>query len=365
MFIRRPDDAGHPNGKKAEVRERYAAGETTREELLEEAALPRARHLHLHGAANSSQVLLEAMGVQLPGSFVNPGTGLREALTLAATERALAITALGEDYRPLGRLVDERAIVNAIVALMATGGSTNHTIHWIAVARAAGIVLTWDDMDRLSQVVPLLTRVYPNGEADVNRFQAAGGIGFVFRELLDAGLMHDDIETILPGGIREWTREPTPAERRLVSRRRRPPAATTRWCAPRPRSKPRAGCARCAATWTRADQAVGGRSNTARSEAPAVVVDDPRAAQPPARAGTAAAGFRRRGPLPGPRANGMPELHSAGPAAGHAAEPGPARGAGDRRPPVGRVGKIPAAIHLTPEGARRTDRQAARGRHRA
>src|SRR5690554_3411112 len=130
--------------------------------------------------------LLEAMGVQLPGaSFVNPGTPLRDALTRAATERALRITALGADYRPLGRLVDERAIVNAIVALMATGGSTNHTIHWVAVARAAGIALTWGDIDAISRAVPLLTRVYPNGEADVNRFAACGGTQFVFRELLD------------------------------------------------------------------------------------------------------------------------------------------------------------------------------------
>src|SRR5690606_30807266 len=155
------------------------------------------------------QVLLEAMGVQLPGSFVNPGTGLREALTLAATERALAITALGEDYRPLGRLVDERAIVNAVVALIATGGSTNHTIHWLAVARAAGTVLTCHAMARLSQSGPLRARVCPHGGSDVIRFQSAGGLGFGFRELLAAGQMHDDIETILPGGIREWTREPT------------------------------------------------------------------------------------------------------------------------------------------------------------
>src|SRR5690606_36482316 len=162
-----------------------------------------------YGTANSNQVLLEAMGVQLPGSFANPGTSTRETLTRAATERALRISGIGDDYRPLGRLIDERAIVNAVVALMATGGSTNHTIHWVAVARTAGIVLTWDDMDRLSQAVPLLARVYPNGDADVHRFQAAGGVGFVFRELLDAGLMHADIETILPGGMRAWCDEPT------------------------------------------------------------------------------------------------------------------------------------------------------------
>ena len=206
-----PMTPGIPNKKKAEVRERYAAGEATREELLEAeaASYHSPGTCTFYGTANSNQVLLEAMGVQLPGSFANPGTGLRDALTLAATERALEISALGDDYRPFGRLIDERAIVNAVVALMATGGSTNHTIHWPAVARAAGIMLTWDDMDALSQVVPLLARVYPNGEADVNRFQASGGIGFVFRELMDAGLMHDDVETILPGGMRAWCDEPT------------------------------------------------------------------------------------------------------------------------------------------------------------
>src|SRR3546814_253953 len=206
-----PMTPGIPNKLKAEVRERYAAGEATREELLE----AEASSYHapgtctFYGTANSNQVLLEAMGVQLPGaSFVNPGTPLRDALTHAATERALRITALGADYRPLGRLIDEHAIVNAIAALMATGGSTNHTIHWVAVARAAGIALTWDDIDAISQAVPLLARVYPNGDADVNRFAACGGTQFVFRELLDAGLMHADIATVVPGGMRAYCDEP-------------------------------------------------------------------------------------------------------------------------------------------------------------
>src|SRR3546814_788532 len=206
-----PMTPGIPNKLKAEVRERYAAGEAPREELLE--AEPSSYHAPCNYTfprpANPNQVLLEAMGVQLPGaSFVNPGTPLRDALTRAATERALRITALGADYRPLGRLIDEHAIVNAIAALMATGGSTNHTIHWVAVARAAGIALTWDDIDAISQAVPLLARVYPNGDADVNRFAACGGTQFVFRELLDAGLMHADIATVVPGGMRAYCDEP-------------------------------------------------------------------------------------------------------------------------------------------------------------
>ncbi|MEG1682039.1 MAG: dihydroxy-acid dehydratase, partial [Stenotrophomonas sp.] len=206
-----PMTPGIPNKKKAEVRERYAAGEASREELLEaeSASYHGPGTCTFYGTANSNQVLLEAMGVQLPGaSFVNPELPLRDALTRAATERVLEISALGNDFRPFGRVIDERAIVNAVVALMATGGSTNHTIHWIAVARAAGIVLTWDDMDELSQIVPLLARVYPNGEADVNRFAAAGGPGFVFRELMDAGLMHADATTIAEGGMRAFAQEP-------------------------------------------------------------------------------------------------------------------------------------------------------------
>ncbi|TWG92733.1 6-phosphogluconate dehydratase [Luteimonas sp. J16] len=351
-----PMTPGIPNRKKAEVRERYAAGEATREELLEaEAASYHAPGTcTFYGTANSNQVLLEAMGVQLPGSFVNPGTGLREALTLAATERALAITALGEDYRPLGRLVDERAIVNAVVALMATGGSTNHTIHWIAVARAAGIVLTWDDMDRLSQVVPLLARVYPNGEADVNRFQAAGGIGFVFRELLDAGLMHDDIETVLPGGIREWTREPTLAGGTLGFAPA--PAASGDDAVVRPASAP--------------FEAQGGlrllRGNLGRAliklsavkpeyrtiEAPAVVVDDPRALNRLHAQGLLPRDFVAVVRYQGPRANGMPELHSLAPLLGMLQNQGRRVALVTDGRLSGASGKIPAAIHLTPEAAR-------------
>ena len=206
-----PMTPGIPNKQKAEVRERYAAGLATREELLEAeaASYHGAGTCTFYGTANSNQTLLEAMGVQLPGaSFVNPDTPLRDALTRHAAVRALEISALGDDFRPLGRLIDERAIVNAVVTLMATGGSTNHTIHWIAVARAAGIVLTWDDMDQLSQLVPLLARVYPNGEADVNRFAAAGGTAFVFRELMDAGLMHADLVTVAEGGMRQYTQDP-------------------------------------------------------------------------------------------------------------------------------------------------------------
>ena len=351
-----PMTPGIPNKKKAEVRERYAAGEATREELLE----AEASSYHapgtctFYGTANSNQVLLEAMGVQLPGSFANPGTSLRDALTRAATERALRISALGGDYRPLGRIIDERAIVNAIVALMATGGSTNHTIHWIAVARAAGISLTWDDMDALSQVVPLLARVYPNGEADVNRFHAAGGIGFVFRELLDAGLMHPDPETVLPGGMRAWCDEPTLADGALAFT---PTVATSGdEAVVRPASAP--------------FEAQGGlrllRGNLGRSliklsavkpefrtiEAPAVVVDDPRALNKLHAAGLLPEHFVAVVRYQGPKANGMPELHSLAPLLGMLQNQGRRVALVTDGRLSGASGKIPAAIHLTPEAAR-------------
>ena len=161
-----------------------------------------------YGTANTNQMLMEIMGLHLPGSsFVNPNTKLRDELTRAAARRALAITALGNDYMPVGRMLDERAWANAIVGLHATGGSTNHTIHLIAMAAAGGVSLTWQDFADIAEVVPLLCRVYPNGKADVNQFQAAGGTGFVIRELLSAGLLHDDVETIWGRGLDRYAAE--------------------------------------------------------------------------------------------------------------------------------------------------------------
>ena len=351
-----PMPAGIPNKKKAEVRERYAAGEATREELLE----VEAQSYHapgtctFYGTANSNQVLLEAMGVQLPGSsFINPGTPLRAALDDEAVRRVLAMTALGDDYRPLGRLIDERAIVNAVVALMATGGSTNHTIHWIAVARAAGVVLTWDDMDQLSQIVPLLARVYPNGEADVNRFQAAGGVPFVFRELLDAGLMHD-LQTVVPEGMRAFAREPRLENGALSSA---PSAAV---------SADESVVRTVAAPF----EAQGGlrllRGNIGRGliklsavkpehryvEAQAVVVDAPQKLNKLHAAGVLPHDFVAVVTYQGPRANGMPELHSLAPLLGMLQNQGRKVALVTDGRLSGASGKIPAAIHVTPEAAR-------------
>ncbi len=206
-----PMGSGLPNNEKAKVREQYAQGLVGRDELLkaEQAAYHGAGTCTFYGTANSNQMLLEAMGLHVPGAaFVHPHDSLRQHLTDEAVRAALAITPQSGRYTPIGRLVDERAIVNAMVALLATGGSTNHLIHWVAVAASAGIEINWSDFSDLSAVVPLLARVYPNGSADVNQFQAAGGPGFVIRELLDAGLMHEDVLSVAGNSLRPYTRVP-------------------------------------------------------------------------------------------------------------------------------------------------------------
>ncbi len=206
-----PMTSGLSNTAKSKVREKAAQGLVGRAELLD--AENQAYHgqgtCTFYGTANSNQMLLEAMGLHVPGTaFVNPGQALREELTREAVRTVLEITQ-AKRFSPIGNVVDERCIVNAMVALLATGGSTNHLIHWVAVARAAGILIDWDDFAALSKVVPLLSRVYPNGSADVNQFQAAGGPGYVIRELLDAGFMHPDVLTVRANGIREFTQIPT------------------------------------------------------------------------------------------------------------------------------------------------------------
>ena len=206
-----PMESGLPNKEKARVREEYAAGRVGRDELLkaEFASYHSAGTCTFYGTANSNQMLMEFMGLQLPGgSFVNPGTSMRNALTAEAVRRVLQLLPAGDNYTPIGHIVDENAIVNAIVGLLATGGSTNHTIHLVAIAAAAGIRIDWDDFSELSSVVPLLARIYPNGKADVNHFHAAGGLGFAMTSLLDAGLLHDDVKTIMGRGLRNYCREP-------------------------------------------------------------------------------------------------------------------------------------------------------------
>ncbi len=206
-----PMESGLPNKEKARVREEYAAGRVGRDELLksESASYHSAGTCTFYGTANSNQMLMEFMGLQLPGgSFVNPGTPLRNALTSEAVRSVLQLLPTGDNYTPIGHIVDEKAIVNAIIGLLATGGSTNHTIHLVAIAAAAGIRINWDDFSDLSSVIPQLTRIYPNGQADVNHFHAAGGLGFTMSSLLDAGLLHDDVQTILGPGLKAFCREP-------------------------------------------------------------------------------------------------------------------------------------------------------------
>jgi len=350
-----PMTPGLANKEKAAVRERFAAGQATREELLaaESASYHSPGTCTFYGTANSNQVLLEAMGVQLPGSFVNPGTPLRDALTAESTARALAMTALGEDYRPFGRLIDERAIVNAIVALIATGGSTNHTIHWIAVARAAGIALTWDDIDALAREVPLLARVYPNGAADVNRFAAAGGPAFVFRELIDGGWMHADIETILEGGFRQWTREPRFDGEALGSVPAVLDSADEEVV--RPLAQPFEASGGLRMVEGNLGRAIVKLSALApeqrRIEAPAVVLDNPQALNKLHAANALPPDFIAVVRFQGPRANGMPEMHSLTPLLGMLQNQGRRVALVTDGRLSGASGKVLAAIHVTPEAA--------------
>ena len=206
-----PMVSGLGNKEKARIREEFAKGNIGRDELLaaESAAYHAPGTCTFYGTANTNQMLMEFMGLQLPGgSFINPGTDLRDHLTDESVATVLRRTALGNDYMPLAHIVDEKAIVNGIAGLLATGGSTNHTIHLVAIAAAAGIQIDWQDFSDLSAVVPLLARVYPNGSADVNHFHAAGGLGFIMSEMLDNGLMHDDVDTILGSGLKRFCKEP-------------------------------------------------------------------------------------------------------------------------------------------------------------
>ncbi len=347
-----PMTSGLSNKEKAQVRERAAQGLVGRTELLaaESAAYHGEGTCTFYGTANSNQMLLEAMGLHVPGTaFVNPGEALREDLTREAVR-----TVLGAGAARIGELVDERCIVNAMVALLATGGSTNHLIHWVAVARAGGMVIDWDDFSALSDVVPLLARVYPNGSADVNQFQAAGGPGFVIRELMDAGLMHADVRTMRPEGLRAFTRIPQ-----------------------------RAG-ATAGLTWVEAGtggdhsvvrpaaqpfSASGGlkllSGNLGRSvvkvsavplerhvvEAPCRVFDSQDALQAAFQAGALDRDVVCVVRWQGPRANGMPELHKLTPPLAVL------QGRGHQVALVtdgrmsGASGNVPAAIHVSPEAA--------------
>ena len=351
-----PMPSGIPNKQKAEVRQRYALGQASREELLdaEAASYHAPGTCTFYGTANSDQMLMEVMGLHLPGSaFVPPNTPLRDALTVAAAEQALRITALGDDYRPLARTVDEKAIVNAMVGLAATGGSTNHALHLVAIGRAAGLRIDWDDLDELSQATPLLARVYPNGSADVNQFQAAGGLGLVIRELIDAGLLHPDIACVHGGDLRQQALEPWLDD--LALRWREPPTQSRDAEIVRGVADPfdrEGGLRRLQGNLGRAVVKVSAVApEFRRIEAPARVFDSQDALLAAFKADQLAGDFVAVVRWQGPRANGMPELHKLTPTLAALQDRGQRVALLTDGRMSGASGKVLAAIHVSPEAA--------------
>jgi phosphogluconate dehydratase len=351
-----PMASGLPNKEKSRVRQRYAEGKATREELLEAetASYHSAGTCTFYGTANSNQMLMEVMGLHLPGaSFVSPDSPVREALTKAAARRVLTLTALTDQYTPAGHVVDERAVVNGAVALLATGGSTNHTLHLPAMAAAAGIKLTWDDFADLSAVVPLLARIYPNGPADVNHFHAAGGTAFLIGELLDAGLLHPDVTTVAGSGLDAYRLEPVLDDGGLAYRPG--PARSADTDVLRPAAGPFApdgGLRMLAGNLGRAVVKVSAVASEHRSvEAPAVVFDDQHEFMAAFDRGELDRDFVAVVRYQGPSANGMPELHKLIPALGVLQDRGHRVALVTDGRMSGASGKVPAAIHLTPEAA--------------
>jgi phosphogluconate dehydratase len=352
-----PMTSGMPNDEKAKVRQLYAEGKVTRDALLD----AEAKSYHgpgtctFYGTANSNQMLMEIMGLHLPGStFVNPGTPLRDAITSASAKQALSITALGNDYRPIGRIYDEKAVVNGIVGLLATGGSTNHTMHLIAMAAAAGIGVTWNDFAELSRVVPLMCRVYPNGKADVNHFNAAGGMGFLIRELLGEGLLHQDVSTIMGTGLDGYTKEA-----RLGADGELAYADAAAQSGDETVLRPS----------TRPFQPTGGLNVLSGNlgfsviksssippdrhviEAPAKVFHTQEELQAAFKSGELNRDVVAVVRFQGPKANGMPELHRLTPPLAVLQDKGHRVALVTDGRMSGASGKVPAAIHLTPEAA--------------
>ena len=349
-----PMPSGLPNKEKVRIRQLFAEGKVGRNQLLEaeSASYHSPGTCTFYGTANTNQMVVEAMGLQLPGSsFVNPDTPLREALTRFAAEQVTRITALGNDYRPLGHVVDAKALVNALVALLASGGSSNHCIHLIAIARAAGYEMNWTDFDAVSQVTPLMARVYPNGSADINHFHAAGGTGYLFRTLLDMGLMHGDAKTCFRADFADFTVEPSLTDGGLE------------WCqAPSASLDPEV----IANPDTPFAEEGGVRlltGNLGRSvikvsavaeahhvvRAPAVVIDSQNALKALFDSGELDRDCVVVVRFQGPAANGMPELHKLTPMLGVLQDRGYQVALVTDGRMSGASGKVPAAIHLSPE----------------
>ena len=350
-----PMTTGLPNDEKSRVRQLYAEGKVGRAELLE--AESKSYHgpgtCTFYGTANSNQMLMEIMGFHLPGaSFINPGTPLRDALTREATKRALAITATGNEFTPAGEMIDERSIVNGVVGLHATGGSTNHTLHLVAMARAAGIQLTWQDISELSDVVPLLARVYPNGLADVNHFHAAGGMGYLISELLKGGLLHEDVRTVAGEGLAAYAIDVKLGDSGQVVRE---PAPAT------------SADPKVLAPITAPFQANGGLKMLAGNlgkavikisavkpdrhviEAPAIIFHGQQELHDAFRDGKLDRDFIAVVRFQGPKSNGMPELHKLTPTLGVLQDRGHRVALVTDGRMSGASGKVPAAIHVTPE----------------
>jgi len=350
-----PMTSGLPNDEKSRVRQLYAEGKVGRAELLE--AESKSYHgpgtCTFYGTANSNQMLMEIMGFHMPGSsFINPGTPLREAFTREAAKRALAITAQGNEYTPAGEMIDERSIVNGVVGLHATGGSTNHTLHLVAMARAAGIQLTWQDIAELSEIVPLLARVYPNGLADVNHFHAAGGMGFLIKELLKHGMVHDDVRTVFGHGLQAYTIDPRLGDDGTIVREPAPEKSVD---------------PKVLANIETPFQANGGlkmlRGNIGKAvikisavkpdrhviEAPAIVFHSQQELQDAFKEGKLNKDFIAVVRFQGPKANGMPELHKLTPPLGVLQDRGFRVALLTDGRMSGASGKVPAAIHVTPE----------------
>ncbi len=351
-----PMPSGLPNREKVRIRQLYAEGKIGEDALLEaeSASYHDAGTCTFYGTANSNQMMMEVMGLHMPAAaFVNPGTRLRSELTRAATHRVADIGWAGDDYRPLGQCVDEKAIVNALVGLLATGGSTNHAIHLPAIARAAGILIDWQDFDELSAAVPMVARVYPNGSGDVNDFHKAGGIGFVIRELLGAGMLHGDIMTVARASLNDYAVEPTLVDDALV------------WISAPEHTRDDTMLRPAAAPF----QADGGmrllQGNLGRCviktsavqpdrwtiEAPCAVFSTQDDVLRAFKAGKLERDVVVVVRFQGPHANGMPELHKLTPALGVLQDKGFRVALLTDGRMSGASGKVPAAIHLTPEAA--------------
>jgi phosphogluconate dehydratase len=352
-----PMTSGLPNHEKTRVRQLYAEGKATRAELLgvEMQSYHGPGTCTFYGTANTNQMLMEIMGLHLPGSsFINPGTPLRDALTREATRRALAITALGNSYTPVGKVLDEKAFVNGIVGLLATGGSTNHTIHLLAMAAAAGIRLTWRDFADIAEVTPLLGRIYPSGTADVNQFHAAGGLAFVIRELLKGGLLHEDVETVWGHGLGRYVTEPgLAADGSLVWRE--PATESGNTDIVRGIANPFQATGGLSVLEGALGSAVMKTSAVASErlivEAPARVFNSQEAVQAAFKAGELDQDCVVVVRFQGPRANGMPELHRLMSPLGVLLDRGRRTALLTDGRLSGASGKVPAALHVTPEAA--------------